>query len=88
MAGLWDHSDASGNWYAGMMTDCNGVVRLVNKRMPVLLHEDEYDTWLRGCLEDAMAYQGRCFPDELILMGRTAEPWFKPRKPAPELPVC
>ena len=50
--------------------------------MPVLLHEEDFDVWLRGSLEDVMGFQGRCFPDELTLMERTQDPWFRPRAPA------
>ena len=56
--------------------------RPVHNRMPVLLHEEDYDVWLRGSLEDVMAFQGRCFPDELTVMERTQEPWFRRREAA------
>jgi hypothetical protein len=46
------------------MTDCNEVARPVHSRMPVLLHVEDYDRWLRGSLEDVIAFQNRCFPDE------------------------
>jgi hypothetical protein len=45
--------------------------------MPVLLHPEDYDLCLRGSLDDAIAFQGRCFPDELIGMERTGEPWTR-----------
>jgi len=78
-AGMWDHSHEWGAWYSGLMTDCNEAVRPVHNRMPVLLHEEDYDIWLRGSLEDVMSFQGRCFPDELTLVDRSTEPWFRPR---------
>jgi len=76
-AGLWKMSDEWGPVYSGLMTDCNEVVRPVHDRMPVLLHEEDYDLWLRGSLEDVMSFQGRCFPDELTAIERTADPWFR-----------
>ena len=76
---MWKVSDEWGPVYSGLMTDCNEVVRPVHNRMPVLLHEDEYDVWLRGSLEEVIGFQGRCFPDELTAMERTSEPWFKRR---------
>lgn len=82
-AGLWKQSDEWGPVYAGLMTDCNAVVRPVHNRMPVLLHEAEHDLWLHGSLEDVLAFQGRCFPEEMTLMERTQEPWFKGRAAAP-----
>lgn len=79
-AGMWDESHEWGAWYSGLMTDCNEVVRPVHNRMPVLLHEEDYDVWLRGSLEDVMSFQGRCFPDELTWMDRTGDPWFRRRE--------
>src|SRR5688572_17956283 len=78
-AGMWKQSDEWGPVYSGMMTDCNEVVRAVHNRMPVLLHEEDYDVWLRGSLDDVMAFQGRCFPDELTEMERTGDPWLRRR---------
>jgi putative SOS response-associated peptidase YedK len=80
-AGLWRVSDEWGPVYSGVMTDCNEAIRPVHDRMPVLLMPDEYDRWLNGSFDDAVAFQERCFPDELIEMVRTNEPWVK-RKPA------
>lgn len=80
-AGLWRESAEWGPVYSGVMTDCNEAIRPVHNRMPVLLMPDEYDLWLNGSLDDALAFQARCFPDALIEMTRTAEPWVK-RTPA------
>lgn len=80
-AGLWRLSDEWGPVYSGVMTDCNEAIRPVHDRMPVLLHADEYDRWLNGSFEDTLAFQARCFPDELIETTRTDELWVK-RKPA------
>jgi putative SOS response-associated peptidase YedK len=63
------------------MTDCNGAIRPVHDRMPVLLHTDEWDQWLHGSYDDTLAFQARCFPDHLIAMERTDDLWVK-RKPA------
>ena len=85
-AGMWKNSDEWGPVYSGLMTDCNEVVRPVHTRMPVLLHEEDYDLWLRGSLADVMTFQGRCFPDELTLMERTDEAWFRRKaEPSPLL---
>ena len=75
--GMWKNSDEWGPVYSGLMTDCNEVVRPVHNRMPVLLHEEDYDLWLRGSLEDVNAFQGRCFPDELTICEPTQDPWFR-----------
>ncbi len=76
-AGLWRDSAEWGPVYSGVMTDCNEAIRPVHDRMPVLLHPDEYDRWLHGSFDDALAFQERCFPDELIEVNRTAELWVK-----------
>jgi hypothetical protein len=49
--------------------------------MPVLLHPHKYDQWLRGSFEDLLAFQQRCFPDDLIEMDRTSELWVKKKAP-------
>jgi len=61
------------------MTDCNEAIRPIHDRMPVLLMPDEYDRWLNGSFDDLLAFQQRCFPDELIEMTRTDELWVKRR---------
>lgn len=76
-AGMWRDSDEWGPVYSGLMTDCNEAIRTVHDRMPVILHPDEHDAWLRGSLDDVMQFQTRCFPDALIAMERTQDPWLK-----------
>jgi hypothetical protein len=45
--------------------------------MPVLLLPEDHDRWLHGSLEDVQAFQDRCFPDDLIVIERTEDPWIK-----------
>lgn len=80
-AGLWRPSAEWGDVYSGIMTECNEAIRPIHDRMPVLLHADEYDQWLHGGLDEALAFQERCFPDELIEMVRTSELWSKRAAP-------
>ena len=75
--GLWRQSAEWGDVYSGVMTDCNEAIRPVHDRMPVLLMPDEYDQWLHGSFDDIVAFQSRCFPDDLIEMTRTSELWSK-----------
>ncbi len=82
-AGLWRDSTEWGPVYSGVMTDCNEAIRPVHDRIPVLLHRDDHDRWLRGSFDDILGFQARCFPDDLIVMERTGEPWVK-RKGAVE----
>jgi putative SOS response-associated peptidase YedK len=82
-AGMWKDSNEWGAVYSGLMTDCNEAIRPVHDRMPVLLHEEDYERWLHGSLEDVIAFQDRCFPDDLITMERTSDPWLKRKAEAP-----
>ena len=71
------------------MTDCNEAIRPLHDRMPVLLHPDEYEQWLRGSFDDLLAFQKRCFPDDLIELQATSELWVKKKVPASaELRLC
>jgi putative SOS response-associated peptidase YedK len=45
-----------------LMTGCNEAIRPVHDRMPVLRMPDEYDRWHKGNVDDAVAFQDRCFP--------------------------
>ena len=83
-AGLWRDSAEWGPVYSGVMTGCNEAIRPVHDRMPVLLLPAEYDRWLNGTFDDLLAFQQRCFPDDLIEMTRTSDPWNKPRAGAPQ----
>jgi putative SOS response-associated peptidase YedK len=80
-AGLWrvDEDYEWGPVYSGVMTDCNEAIRPVHDRMPVHLMPDDYDCWINRSFDDAVAFQQRCFPDGLIEMVRTTEPWNKPK---------
>jgi putative SOS response-associated peptidase YedK len=80
--GLWRESEEWGAVYSGARTDCNEAIRPIHDRMPVLLLPHEYDQWLHGSIDDLMAFQTRCFPDHLIEMERTAEPWIQRKAPA------
>jgi putative SOS response-associated peptidase YedK len=80
-AGLWRDSDEWGPVYSGVMTDCNEAIQPVHDRMPVLLMPDEYDQWLNCSFDDAVGFQDRCFPDDLIEMKRTSELWRKAATP-------
>jgi putative SOS response-associated peptidase YedK len=76
-AGMWRESAEWGPVYSGLMTDCNEAIRPVHNRMPVLLLPEDHDRWLHGTIDDVIAFQSRCFPDELIAIERTSDPWIK-----------
>lgn len=82
-AGMWRDSTEWGLVYSGLMTDCNDAIRAVHDRMPVLLLPEDYDRWLRGGLDDVVAFRDRRFPDGLIEMERTSELWNKRKSVGP-----
>jgi putative SOS response-associated peptidase YedK len=84
-AGMWRQSSEWGPVFSGLMTDCNEAIRPVHNRMPVLLLPEDYDRWLHGTIAEVIAFQDRCFPDELIEVERTTEPWIRRSDPAPLL---
>jgi len=83
-AGLWRVSEEWGPVYSGLMTDCNEAIRPVHDRMPVLLLPEEYEAWLRGSYDEALVFQARCFPDELIETERTSQLWVARKAAASE----
>lgn len=64
------------------MTNANDTVRPVHNRMPVLLHREEWETWLKGSFDECYYLQKRVFPPELITVNRTSEFWSKTSKAA------
>lgn len=69
--------------YTGVMRNANDAIKPIHDRMPVLLNPEDYETWLHGTFDDAVALQDRVYPSELITIDRTLEPWNK-RKPKAE----
>jgi putative SOS response-associated peptidase YedK len=61
--------------YSGVMTDANDTMRPMHDRMPVILHPSEWELWLHGTFDDAVAFQQRVFPNNLIEMDRTSDLW-------------
>lgn len=79
-AGIWRSSVEWGDVYAGVTGEANDAVMPVQDRMPVLLMPEDYDRWLHGSINDVIAFQFRRFPNDLIEIERTAEPWTQSRR--------
>ncbi|MEZ5748896.1 MAG: SOS response-associated peptidase family protein [Caenibius sp.] len=47
-AGIWRESDEWGRVYSVIVTEPSEQVRPVHDRMPVILHRDQHEGWLRG----------------------------------------
>lgn len=74
-AGLWKPTEEWGNAYSGVMVDATKELWDIHDRMPVILHPDQHETWLRAPAEEAMKLVTQ-YPAERLSVDRTDEPWF------------
>lgn len=73
LAGFWRDSAEFGPAYTMVMTEANEHVRGVHDRMPVILPNETWSTWLDGTPQDAFQL---CRPHGAdMLVTRTDEPW-------------
>jgi len=60
-AGLWAHWDkdpeAPLDSFSIIVTDANEAIRPLHERMPVILHPDDYETWLDPTIQDTALLQ-------------------------------
>jgi putative SOS response-associated peptidase YedK len=75
VAGIWRPTAEWGDAYSMVMVEGCPQMADVHDRMPVLLPKVEWDGWMRGTQEDALALARTCH-DELTVE-RSPEPWFK-----------
>ncbi|OHD00916.1 MAG: hypothetical protein A2885_13500 [Sphingopyxis sp. RIFCSPHIGHO2_01_FULL_65_24] len=80
-AGLWRPTDEWGDAYSGVMVDATAELWDIHDRMPVILHPDEHDTWLRAPAEEAMVLV-RKYPADRLAVDRSVDPWFAKRTAA------
>ena len=68
-----------------VMADGCPAIAEIHDRMPVILKPQQWELWVRGTPEEALALC--CSWDGALSLDKTAEPWAKPRaaKPAPPL---
>lgn len=80
VAGIWRPTIEWGNAYAMVMVDNCEFMAEVHDRMPTILRQDDWSTWLHGTPDEAFAlcriWDGQLNGDA------TAEPWAKPRQRA------
>jgi putative SOS response-associated peptidase YedK len=75
-AGFCRNTEAWGPVYAAMTTDSGPPVAALNPRTPVILAPPEYERWLKGTIEDVIAFQFRPpLPPERFLVDRTNDLW-------------
>src|SRR3546814_907436 len=84
--GLWKPTVEWGDAYSGVMVDATEELWDIHDRMPVILHPDEHETWLRAPADEAMALV-RKYSAERLVVDRTDEPWFKRKSTKPEGPT-
>jgi putative SOS response-associated peptidase YedK len=76
-AGVWRPAEG-GPVFAFLTTEPNSVVAPIHpKAMPVILHDEDYDRWLRAPLEEALTLAAP-FPAQLMAV---APPEYPTRKP-------
>lgn len=64
-AGVWRPSDA-GPLFAFLTCEPNEIVKPIHpKAMPVILHEEDYDVWLRAPMDEALKLAAP-FPSQLM----------------------
>ena len=72
-AGIWRESDEWGRVYSVIVTEPSEQVRQVHDRMPVILHRDEHEAWLKASPQEAVAM---CRPyDGHLHIERTDQLW-------------
>jgi putative SOS response-associated peptidase YedK len=77
VAGIWQPTDEWGDAYPMVMVDGCQQMAEVHDRMPVILRPENYDLWMQGAPDEALALVQTC--DEKLAVDRTAELWSKAR---------
>jgi len=74
VGGIWRTTDEWGDAYSMVMMDAEGEAAQIHSRMPVILHQADFATWVGGSAKEAFALcQG--WRGELEI-DRTNDPWF------------
>lgn len=85
-AGFCRNTPEFGPVFAGMTMSANELVKPFNDRMPVLLRKIEWDRWLRGTIQDVIAFQFRDpMPSEMLEILHSGDRWqsgIPPRDPS------
>jgi putative SOS response-associated peptidase YedK len=68
-AGVWKIDEDQGHVFAFCTTEPNPLVAPKHpKAMPVILHKEDHERWLRGSIEDVLELQAP-FPSQLMSLG-------------------
>lgn len=74
-AALWRPTEEWGDAYTGVMVDATEELFHIHDRMPVILHPEAHEAWLRADAQEAMALVTQ-YPANQLAVERTSEPWF------------
>ena len=89
-AGLWRPTDEWGDAYTGVMVDATEQLLDIHDRMPVILHPQDHETWLRAPADEAIRLV-RKYPGDRLIAEHSNDPWSNRGKPAspppPEMPT-
>lgn len=85
VAGIWRPTSEWGNAYSMVMVYSCEFMAEVHDRMPAILRQKDWNTWLLGTPEDAFSLC-RTWDGELT-MDTTKEPWAKRRQHASASPT-
>jgi len=77
-AGLVRQTGKWGNAYSGFMCDATPEMMEIHDRMPVILHPEDHEAWLRAPAEEAMKLVTQ-YPADRLLVNRTNQTWFARR---------
>lgn len=78
VAGIRRPTDEWGDAYSLVMVDGCEQMADVHDRMPVVLHQDSWDQWLRGSASDAFALCQTCSSE--LQVDRTQDRWAARRQ--------
>lgn len=79
-AGFWRPTDEWGDSYTMVMVDAVPEMMEIHDRMPVILHPDDWDSWLHAETDQALELVKQ-YPANQLIIEPTDEPWVPKRRP-------
>lgn len=86
-AGLWRPTVEWGDSYTGVMVDATEELLDIHDRMPVILHPDDHETWLRAPADEAIKLV-RKYPGDRLVAEHSNDPWSNRGKKAEAPPAA
>ncbi|KTE05778.1 hypothetical protein ATE67_19455 [Sphingopyxis sp. H050] len=79
-AGFWRPTDEWGDSYTMVMVDAVPEMMEIHDRMPVILHPDDWDSWLHAETDQALELVKQ-YPANRLIVEPTDELWVPKRRP-------